>query len=155
MLNIHLPQILFNVVVEDGGFCPAEGEEGLADGGFDVGGDGAAAVVVLVVALAGEKADEAVLDGTLQMMGHVVVHLFEAEGHTDRLVGAILGAIFSLHLWVSEIDTGNNKVIHGDIVLDDATKAMFHKGAVVALTDSTFCRHFSESLFLHSLCIFG
>lgn len=89
------------------------------------------------------------------MMGHVVVHLFEAEGHTNRFVGAILGAAFSLHLWVPKIDTGNDKVILWNIVLEDATKAMFPKGAVVALTDSTFCRHFSESFFLHSLCVFG
>ena len=62
---VLLPQILFNVFVEDWLLCPAGGEEGLADGGFDVGGDGTLAVVVLVVALAGEEADEAVLDGTL------------------------------------------------------------------------------------------
>ena len=155
MLSIHLPQILLNIAVEDGFLSPAGGEEGLADGGFDVGGDGTAAVVVLVVAFAREEADEAVLDGTLQMMGHVVVHPAEAEGHTDGLIRAILGTIFSLHLLVPEVDAGNDKVILGDIVLEDVAQAMFPKGAVVALTDSTFCRHFSESLFLHSLCIFG
>ena len=154
MLSIHLPQIFFHIAVEDGVLGPAEGEEGLADDGFDVGGDGTAAVVVLVVAFAREEADEAVLDGAFQMMGHIVVHLLEAEGHTDRCVGAILGAIFSLHLWITEIDTGNEKVILGDIVLEDVAKAMFPKGAVVALADSTFCRHFSESFFLHDLCIF-
>ena len=126
---------------------PAVVAEGLADIALDIGSEGTGTVVVLVVAFAGEEADEAVLDGALQMMGHVVVHPFEAEGHTDRLVGAILGAIFSLHPWVSEIDTGNNKVIHGDIVLEDATKAMFPDRTVLTLADDAFSHHFAEKVF--------
>ena len=63
-----LPQILFNVVVEDGGLCPAGGEEGLADGGFDVDCDRTASAMVLVVAFAQKETDELVLDGALQML---------------------------------------------------------------------------------------
>ena len=150
--HILLPQVLFDVTVEDGFLCPAGGEEGLADGGFDVGGDGAAAAVILVVAFAGEKVNEAILDGTLQMMGHVVVHLFEAEGHTDWFVGTILGTIRVLHLRISEIDSGHDRIILGDIVLQDTAKAVFPDGAVLTLADNTFCRHFPEVLFF---CLFG
>ena len=151
-VKVYSPQILIDIAVEDRFLCPAEGEEGLADGGFDVGGDGAAAVVVLVVAFAGEKVNEAILDGTLQMMGHVVVHPFEAEWHTDWFVGTILGTIRVLHLRISEIDSGHDRIILGDIVLQDTAKAVFPDGAVLTLAYDTFCRHFPEVLFF---CLFG
>ena len=63
-----LPQVLLDVAVEEGFLRPAGGEEGLADGGFDVGCDGTMAIIVLVVALEGEAADELILEGALQML---------------------------------------------------------------------------------------
>ena len=116
----------------------------MADGGFDVGGDGALAVVVLVVALAGEDGDEAVLDSALLTVGHVVVHLLEAEGHADGVVGAIPGTACLLHLRVAEVDGRDNGIVFGHIVLEDAAQAMFADGAVLTLAYDTFCRHFSE-----------
>ena len=62
------PQVLLDVAVEDGFLRPAGGEEGLADGGSDVGCDGTASAMVLVVAFAQKETDELVLEGALQML---------------------------------------------------------------------------------------
>ena len=70
-----LPQILLNVIIEDGFLRPAGGEEGLADDLLDVGGDGAAATMIVVIAPARKEVDEVVLDGAFQTARHVVVHL--------------------------------------------------------------------------------
>ena len=84
-------QILFHVVVEDGGLLPAGGEEGLADETLDVGGDGTATAMVLVVALAREETDEVVLDGPLHVTRHVVIDGGKSDGHADGLVVAEQG----------------------------------------------------------------
>ena len=60
--GLSLQQVLFCVADEGRLLLPAEGEEGLANGGFDIGGDGTATAVVFVVALAREEGDEVVLD---------------------------------------------------------------------------------------------
>ena len=52
------PQVLLGIVVEVGLLLPSVSEQGLADGLLDVGTDGLHAVAVLVVALAGEEADD-------------------------------------------------------------------------------------------------
>ena len=62
------PQVLYDVAVEDGFLRPAGGEEGLADGGFDVGCDGTASAMVLVVAFAQKETEGLVLEGALQML---------------------------------------------------------------------------------------
>lgn len=146
---MYLPQVLFCVAIEGGVLRPAEGEEGVADEVLDVGGDGALGAVVLVVAFAGEEADEVVLDGALQMAGHVVVHLAEAEGHADGLVWAILGAVGLLHLRVPQVDIRDDRVVLGYIVLDDAAKTVLAEGTYLALANDAFCRHFTEFLLCH------
>lgn len=142
-----LQQVFFDVGVEGRLLCPAVGEEGLENGGFDVGGDGAFGAVVFVVALAGKEADEAVLDGTLQMAGHVIVHLAEAEGHTDGFGRTILGTVGTLHPGVPEIDRRDKRIILWNIVLQDATQAVRPHWADLALADSSFCHYFSVFLF--------
>lgn len=62
------PQVLLDVAVEEGFLRTAGGEEGLADGGSDVGCDGTVSAMVLVVAFAQKKTDELVLEGALQML---------------------------------------------------------------------------------------
>ena len=62
------PQVLLDVAVDDGFLRPAGGEEGLADGGSDVGCDGTASAMVLVVAFAQKETEGLVLDGALQML---------------------------------------------------------------------------------------
>ena len=62
------PQVLLDVAAEDVFLRTAGGEEGLADGGFDVGCDGTASAMVLVVTLEGEAAEGLVLEGALQML---------------------------------------------------------------------------------------
>ena len=148
-------QILFHIAVEGGVLLPAGGEEGLADDGLDVGGDGAAAIVILVVELTVEMIDEVVLDGALQMVRHVVVHLLETKRHTDGLVWAILRTVLALHLGITEVDCGDNRIILRNIVLQDAAKAMLPDGTILTLTNCSFCRHFSEFLFFCLLSIFG
>ena len=142
-----LPKILFDVTVEDR-FCrPSESDECLADGFFYVGGDGTAAAVVDVVAFAGEDADESVLDGTLQVARHVVVHVREADGHTEWLVGTISGAVRALHLRVPEVDNRGDRSVLRHIVFQNAAQAVLADGAVLALAhDAVFC-HFAEPLF--------
>ena len=149
------PQVLFCVVVEDGFLRPAGGEEGLADELLDVGGDGTAAAVVLIVALEGEETDEAAFDGALQVVRHVVVHTLQAEGHADGFVGTELRTLRSLHLWIAEMDGGNCRIMFRNIVLQDAAQTMFADGTLQALADGCFCRYFSECLFSRWNCIFG
>ena len=62
------PQVLLDVAAEDGFLRTAGGEEGLADGGSDIGCDGTVSAMVLVVAFAQKKTDELVLEGALQML---------------------------------------------------------------------------------------
>ena len=153
-MNSYSPQIFFCVGVEDGFLLPAEGEESLADGLLYIGGDGAFAVVVFVVAFAGVDADEAVLDGALEMMGHVVVHLLESEGHAHGFVGAVLRAAFALHQWIPEVDGTDDRVVLRDIVLQYTTQAMLADWAYLALADSAFRCHFSELFDISSKDIF-
>lgn len=150
--GLFLQKVLFCVVVEGGFLRPAEGEEGLADGCFDVGGDGAAATVVVVVAAAGEEGDEVVLDIACLAAGNVVVHLADSERHADGLVGTELWAVFALHLWVPEVDDSHDRVIFWDIVFQDGAQAMFAPGAALALADSTFCYKSSEKVISCHLC---
>lgn len=112
----------------------------MSDELLDVGGDGTAAAVVLVVALARETADEVVLDGSLQVVRHVVVHAFQAEGHADLLAGAVLRTAFLLHPGVAKMDGHDRGMVLGDIVLQDTAKTMLADGAMLALADSCFCR---------------
>ena len=89
------------------------------------------------------------------MIRNVIVHFGEAEGYADRVVRTIPGTVRLLHLRVAEIDNGNEKAVLANIVLQDAAQAMLTQGAVLALTDNTFCRHFSEIIFLHNLYVLG
>lgn len=154
MLNsgYSLPQVLFHIAVEGGFLLPAEGEEGLADGGFDVGGDGTATAVVFVVAFAREEGDEVVLDVACEAAGDDVVHLAEAEGHTKGFAGAVARAVVSLHPGVPEVDDGHDRVVLRDIVLQDVSKAVFAPGAAWALADATLLHHFAEKFFS---CLWG
>ena len=142
-----LPQILLDIVVEGGFLFPVEGEEGLTDGGFDVGGDGALGAVVLVVAFAGEEGDEVLLDGAGLAAGDFVVHVGEAEGHADGLIGTVLGTVLALHLRVSEIDNGGDEVLLWDIVLQVAAQAVLALGAALTFADSSFLCYFAEKVF--------
>ena len=147
-LDIYLlPQILFDIAVEGGFLCPAEGLEGLTDGGFDGGGDGALGAVVFVIALAGEEGDEVLLDGAGLAAGDVVVHVGEAKGHADGFIGTVLGAVLVLHLGVPEIDNGYDGVLLRDIVLQYVAQAVFALGTALTLADSSFLRHFAEKVF--------
>ena len=116
--------ILLGVAVEDGFLMPAEVVEGLADELFYIRSDGTTAVVIFVVKFPVGKVDEVILDGTLQMAWHVVVHPLEAEGHADWFDGTIVGAVCFLSHWISEIYGLDNRVILRNIVHQDAAKAM-------------------------------
>ena len=139
-----LPQILLNVIVEGGFLHPAGGEEGLADDLLDVGGDGAAATMIVVIAPARKEVDEVVLDGAFQTARHVVVHLLEAEGHADWFVGTVVRAICFLSHWISEIYSRDNRIILRNIVHQDAAKAMLLHGTILTLAHSIVLRHFAE-----------
>ena len=147
-----LPQIFLDIAVEGGFLRPAEVEEGLADGGFDVGGDGAAGAVVFVVALARKEGDEVVLDVACEAAGDDVVHLAEAEGHTKGFTGAVARAVVALHPGVLEVYDGHDGVILRDIVLQDVAQAVFASGAAWALADATLLHHFAEKFFS---CLWG
>lgn len=142
--GIFLQKVLFCVVVEGGLLLPAEGEKSLADELLDVGGDGAAATVIVVIAPARKEVDEVVLDGTLQTAWHVEVHLFETEGHADWLVGTVVGAVCFLSHWISEIYSRDNRVILRNIVHQDVAKAMFFHWTILTLAHSMVLRHFAE-----------
>lgn len=146
---VILPKVLLDVAVESGFLCPAEGEEGLADRGLDIGGDGTEGAVVLIVALAGVEADEVVLDGAGKAGGDVVVHLPEAEGHADGMVGAVVLTVGLLHLWVPQVDVCDDGVVLGDKVFENAAKAVLAEGARLALADGTFCHHLAYLLFAY------
>jgi len=63
-MSLFFPQkILFCVAIEGGFLPPADAEEGLADGGFGIRGDGTLGAVIFVVAFMGENADDARFDG--------------------------------------------------------------------------------------------
>ena len=139
-----LPQILLNVIIEGGFLRPAGGEEGLADDLLDVGGDGAAATMIVVIAPARKEVDEVVLDGAFQTARHVVVHLLEAEGHADWFVGTVVGAVRFLSHWISEIYSRDNRIILRNIVHQDAAKAMLFHGTILTLAHSIVLSHFAE-----------
>lgn len=116
----------------------------MADELLDVGGDGAAATVIVVIAPARKEVDEVVLDGTLQTARHVVVHLLEAEGHADWFIGTVVGAVRFLSHWISEIYSRDNRVILRNIVHQDAAKAMLLHRTVLTLAHCIVLRHFAE-----------
>ena len=142
--GIFLQKVLFCVIIEDGFLRPAGGEKGLADDLLDVGGNGTAATMIVVIAPARKEVDEAVLDGTLQTARHVVVHLLEAEGHADWFVGTVVGAICFLSHWIPEIYSRDNRIILRNIVHQDAAKAMLFHGTILTLAHSMVLRHFAE-----------
>ena len=90
---LRLPQVILDVGVEVNGFGPAVAEDGLTD-------------VVFVVALTVEMVDEMLLQRMSNALGHVVVHLCDAEGHADGLVVAVHGTCFGLHRRVIEVGAG-------------------------------------------------
>ena len=103
--------------------------------------------VVVVVAAAGEEADEVLLDGAGLAAGDVVVHAGEAEGHSDGFIGTVLGTVLALHSGVPEIDDGGDGILLGDIVLQDVAQAMLALGAALALADDAFSHHLAEKVF--------
>lgn len=145
--GIFLQKILLGVVVEDGLLLPAEVEEGLADELFYVRSDGTTAVVIFVVKFPVGKVDEVILDGTLQMAWHVVVHPLEAEGHADWFDGTILGAVCFPGHWIPEIYGRDNRVILRNIVHQDAAKAMLLYRTIKTLAHCFVLRHFAEQFF--------
>lgn len=56
-----------------------------------VGGNGLVAAVVFVVTFAVKMLDEELLQRMGYALGHVIVHLRDAKGHTDGLVVAVHG----------------------------------------------------------------
>ena len=107
------PDVVLGVGVEDGLGFPSVGLDGFADDLLYVGGDGAGAVVVLVVALAGESADEAVLDFFRRMAGHVIIGAGKADGHAAGLVVAVVGTALALHLRIAKVDAGDIETVLG------------------------------------------
>ena len=67
------PDEVLGVGIEDGLGFPAVGLDGFADDLLYVGGDGAGAVVVLIVSLTGIDVDEVILDGTLDAAWHIII----------------------------------------------------------------------------------
>ena len=122
-----LPQILFDVVHEPWLFGPAKVLKDLADVTFDIGGHGAGAVVVLVIAFAGVNIDEMVLDGALNATRHVVIDGGEARRHTDGLILAELGTVGALHLGIVEVDTMDVNPVCGFVTAENAVKTMLTK----------------------------
>jgi len=106
---------------------PADG----ADDGEVVGGDGALAVVVLVVGGAAVVGDEAVLDEPLHGIGHVAVEAgLHADGHGDGLVVAEQVARTVGSLLVMGADAGGEVPVRGYVLADFPSQAMLAAGAV-------------------------
>ena len=126
---------------------PAIGEEDLTDDALGVGGDGTTAVVVFVVTFSGEEGDEMILDGALQMAGHVIIHAGEAERETHGFIRTISGTTLLLHLGVTEVYVGDQRVILGNIVPQEAAQTVLPQGTYLTLTHGTGCCHFSELFF--------
>lgn len=141
------PQVLFYIAIEGRLLRPAKLDEDTADDLFLGWRDGLIAAVKLIIAFAIEEIDEMVLDGLLQMFGHVVVHRLEAERHAHGLAAHVARAVGLLHLGVPEIDAGGNRVLLGDIVLQETVQAMFPERALIAVTDSIFSCLLAEKLF--------
>ena len=141
------PDVVFGVGVEDGLGFPAVGLDGFADELLYVGGDGPGAVVVLVVALAGEGVDEAVLDVFRRMAGHVVIGAGKADGHAAELVVAVVGTALALHLRIREVHTIDDELALRDIVFQDVAKAMLAEGALLAVANGVATGLLTEKFF--------
>ena len=103
--------------------------------------------MVLVVALAGEGADEAVLDVFRRMAGHVIIGAGKADGHAAGLVVAVVGTALALHLLISEVHAVDDELALGDIVFQDAAKAMLTEGAVLAVAHGVAFGLLAEKFF--------
>ena len=141
-----LPDVGLDVAVEVGLLGDAVGLEELADVCFDIGGDGARAVAVAVVASAGELADEVALDDALLPVGHVVTEPGETDRHATDLVAAIHGALFRLHLRIVEVDAVRHETVLWRIVAEDRTEAVLTKRTPLAVADDILLGFLPEDL---------
>lgn len=126
-----LPQVVLDVVVELELLLPAVGAGGLADEGFGGGVDGTLAAVVLVIALAAQGGDEAVLDAALDAARHVVIDRGEAEGHAQRLGVAEEGAATCRHVGVAGIHGPDAEGRLGGVGRREPAKAMLATAAAI------------------------
>lgn len=147
MLLQRSPDVVLGVGIEDGLGFPAVGLDGFADDFLYVGGDGAGAVVVLIVALAGEGADEAAFDFFRRMAGHVIIGVGKADGHAAGLVVAVVGTAIALHLRIREVHTVYDEPLLGDIVFQDVAKAVLTEGAPLAVAHDVASGLLTEKLF--------
>ena len=103
--------------------------------------------MVLVVALAGEGADEAVLDVFRRMARHVIIGAGKADGHAAGLVVAVVGTAIALHLRIREVHTVYDEPLLGDIVFQDVAKAVLTEGALLAVAHGVASGLLTEKFF--------
>ena len=133
------------------------GLEEASDVGFNVGGEGTCALVVLVVALAGVLDDQAVLDAALHPGRHVVIDGGEAAGHAAGLRTAIERAVLGLRLLDGQVDGVDDHPILGHIGGEDAAQAIVAQRTVLAVAGGVALGFTSEEgIFLcHTFPIFS
>ena len=103
--------------------------------------------MILIVALAREEVDEAGLDAALQVAGHVVVHPFQAERHTDGFGWTILRAVVALHSGIQQVDAGHHRIVARDVRTQNTAQAMLPDRTRLAVADGIAFRHFLKKLF--------
>ena len=152
MKTFRLPKIFFDVSSKIGFLSPAEVFDGQTDVALNIGRHWTGAIVILVVAFAGVDIDEVVLDGTLYTTGHIVIDRGESDWQTNGLIMTVLWTIFSLHLGVKQVDTGDIDSILGFITGKNAMEAMLTKRACLTETDGVvvclFCEDFCTGLWV-------
>ena len=87
------------------------------------------AAVVFVVALAIEVLNEMLLQGMGNALGHVIIHLCNAEWHADGLVVTIHGARICLHCRMIEVDAGSDAATLRRIGTQQPPQAVCTQGA--------------------------
>lgn len=111
MRDFFLPQIVLDVGIELHGIRPAVGTDSLTDVLFVLWRHGTVTTMVFVVAFAVEVVDEVLLQRMGNTLGHVVVHLRDAKGHTYWLVVAVHGTRLGLHRRIVEVDAGGDAAV--------------------------------------------
>ena len=106
MITTELPQIILDISAKLNGASPSVGLCSMANVFFVYRGHGTIAAVVFVVALAIEVLNEMLLQGTGNALGHVIIHLCNAEWHADGLIVTIHGTRICLHRRMIEVDAG-------------------------------------------------
>ena len=87
------------------------------------------AAVVFVVALAIEVLNEMLLQWMGYALGHVIIHLCNAEWHADGLIVTIHWTRFCLHRRMIEVDAGSDAATLRRIGAQQPPQAVCTQGA--------------------------